>query len=174
MITVMKNTFLLVFTVLFLFSCKEKEENTSPQVSQEIARLEPAQVYGEDFKNVKTLNGPEVGDIYKNLAVGDTVNVTFQGPVADVCKAKGCWMKVDIGTTEKVMVKFKDYGFFVPKDIEEQQVTVHGRAYIAEVPVDEQKHLAKDAGKSDEEIEKITQPARTLAFVADGVKIGNR
>ncbi|MEH6408111.1 MAG: DUF4920 domain-containing protein, partial [Leeuwenhoekiella sp.] len=92
-------------------------------------------------------------------------------PVAEVCKVKGCWMKVDVGTGDMVMIKFKNYGFFVPKDIEQKEVTVHGQAYLEEVSVADQRHLAEDAGKSAEEIEAITDPKKSLAFIADGVRI---
>ena len=69
------------------------------------------------------------------------------------------------------MVKFKDYGFFVPKDIEEKEVVIHGKAFVAEVSVEEQRHYAEDNGKSEAEIAEITLPKRTLSFLADGVLI---
>jgi len=62
--------------------------------------------------------------------------------------------------------------FFVPMDIENKEVTVHGKAFLAEVGVEEQRHLAEDAGKNKAEIEAITRPQRSMGFTADGVKIG--
>ena len=70
------------------------------------------------------------------------------------------------------MVKFKDYGFFMPKDIAGKEVIINGKAYVEEVSVDEQRHYAEDAGKTKEEIAKITEPKRTFSFEADGVLIG--
>jgi hypothetical protein len=78
-------------------------------------------------------------------------------------------MKVDLENGEQVMVKFKDYGFFMPKDIAGKEVVLNGKAYVNEVPVDEQRHYAEDAGQSAEEIAKITEPKKTFSFVADGV-----
>ncbi len=167
----MRKLVLLVLSCILFLACKEKEQETKTQEAPEIAQNLKVNLYGADFKNVTTLSPAEMGDIYKNLSPGDTINVTFKGPVEAVCKAKGCWMQVDVGAEDPVMVKFKDYGFFVPKDIEQKEVVVHGQAFIAEVPVDEQKHLAQDAGKSETEIAAITNPQRSLAFVADGVKI---
>ncbi|MBT8296250.1 MAG: DUF4920 domain-containing protein, partial [Gramella sp.] len=69
------------------------------------------------------------------------------------------------------MVKFKDYGFFVPKDIEGSEVIVEGIAFIEETSVEDRKHLAKDAGKTSEEIDNITEPSRTFGFLAHGVLI---
>uniref|UniRef100_UPI0035622737 DUF4920 domain-containing protein n=1 Tax=Seonamhaeicola sp. TaxID=1912245 RepID=UPI0035622737 len=91
--------------------------------------------------------------------------------VLKVCKAKGCWMTLDLGDGNEAMVKFKDYGFFVPKDIAGKDVVVNGKAYVKEVPVDELQHYAEDAGKSAEEIAAITKPKKTFSFEADGVLI---
>jgi hypothetical protein len=72
---------------------------------------------------------------------------------------------------EEAMVKFKDYGFFIPKDIAGQEVIVDGVAFIEEVSVEDQRHFAEDAGKTTEEIAAITEPKRTLSFTSSGVLI---
>ncbi len=66
-------------------------------------------------------------------------------------------------------VTFKDYGFFVPKDIAGKTVVVEGVAQKKTTPVSELRHYAEDAGKSKAEIAQITDPKNELAFVADGV-----
>jgi len=91
------------------------------------------------------------------------------GTVESVCKAKGCWMKVKTQNGETMRVTFKDYGFFVPKDIVGKTVVFEGEAKIKTTPVAELQHYAEDAGKSKEEIAKITDPKRELTFIADGV-----
>jgi len=68
-------------------------------------------------------------------------------------------------------VRFKDYGFFVPKDISGKDVIVEGKAYSTEVSVEELRHYAEDAGKSKEEIMAITEPEQTYAFLATGVRV---
>lgn len=92
-----------------------------------------------------------------------------EGTVESVCKVKGCWMKLKTADGQTMRVTFKDYGFFVPKDIEGKTVVVQGTAETTVTPVAELRHYAEDAGKSKAEIEKITQPERALTFVADGV-----
>ena len=168
----MKKTIIILAFATFLMSCKEKEQEIKSPQDIDLAAVEGETLYGKGFNNVKTLSPDQVGDIYSNLKLGDTVNVTFKAPVQAVCKEKGCWMQVDVGTAEPIMVRFKDYAFFVPKDIENKEVTVHGKAFLAEVGVEEQKHLAEDAGKDKAAIEAITQPRRSMGFTADGVKIG--
>jgi hypothetical protein len=82
---------------------------------------------------------------------------------------KGCWMKVRTTDGQTMRVTFRDYGFFVPKDIAGKQVVFEGTAQQSTTSVADLKHYAEDAGKSKEEIAKITQPEKAVTFVADGV-----
>ena len=93
------------------------------------------------------------------------------GTVESVCQVKGCWMKVKTANGETMRVMFKDYAFFVPKDITGKTVVFEGEAQMKTVPVEHLQHYAKDAGKSDEEIDKITEPKKELTFIADGVLV---
>ena len=67
------------------------------------------------------------------------------------------------------MVRFKDYGFFMPLDIAGREVIMNGKAFYQTTSVDDLRHYAEDAGKSQEEIDAITEPKRELAFLADCV-----
>jgi len=93
------------------------------------------------------------------------------GKVVAVCQEKGCWMKVEKANGETMMVKFKDYGFFMPKDIVGKEVVLDGDATVKETSVKQLKHYAEDAGKSKEEISKITTPKKELIFTAKGVLV---
>lgn len=84
----------------------------------------------------------------------------IRGRVTEVCQEKGCWMKLQKENGEKLMVKFKDYGFFMPKDIVGKDVVLDGKAAVNEVSVKQQKHYAEDAGKSRQEIANIKQPKK--------------
>ncbi|MCY2688498.1 DUF4920 domain-containing protein [Salinimicrobium sp. TH3] len=126
---------------------------------------------GEEVEVSNILSAHHMQERYKNLKPGDTLSVTFRADVASVCKNKGCWMKVALEDGNEVMVKFKDYAFFVPKDIENKEVIMEGKAYVTEMSVEDQQHYAEDAGKSEEEVSSIISPAVTLSFLADGVKI---
>ena len=167
----MKKTVLVLAFTMLMLGCKDKENQEGMSEAPTPDNKDAETLYGEDFINVKILSPDQVGDIYSNLKPGDTVNVTFKAPVQAVCKEKGCWMQVDVGNADPVMVRFKDYGFFVPKDIENKDVTVHGRAFIAEIGLEERRHLAADAGKNQKAIDAITKPERSMGFTADGVKI---
>ena len=107
----------------------------------------------------------------KKLESKDTLNITFQSKTTGVCKKKGCWMTLDMPESQDIKVTFKDYGFFVPKDLDDQKVIVKGKGFLKEVSVDEQKHYAKDAGKSEKEIAAIDTPKKEYRFIATGVAI---
>lgn len=78
-------------------------------------------------------------------------------------------MKLPLDNTTETMVRFKDYGFFMPLDSKGKEVIVEGKAFVKETSVDELKHYAEDAGKSKEEIAKITESKVEYAFLANGV-----
>lgn len=113
-------------------------------------------------------------DVVKQLNSVDSVHVVMKGKVTDVCQAKGCWMKIidpATATEEELFVQFKDYGFFMPKDLSGHLVLVEGKAYKAETSVEELRHYAEDEKKSEEEIAQITEPLVEKKFLASGVVI---
>lgn len=118
-----------------------------------------------DAKGAKAVSSLEGKSEFK----GEVVKV--EGEVESVCQVKGCWMRIKKTDGTTMMVKFKDYDFFVPKDIAGKKVIMEGVPAVKTLSVAEQKHYAEDAKKSKEEIEKITEPKVDLTFVADGVLV---
>jgi hypothetical protein len=105
-----------------------------------------------------------------SLAGKDSVYAITSGIIAAACQAKGCWMTMDMAGNE-MQVKFKDYGFFVPKNSAEHNATMRGWAYQDTLSVADQIEYAKDAEATAEEIATITAPKVKLTFMADGVII---
>jgi hypothetical protein len=126
---------------------------------------------GDKVSSDHIYNRDAIAEKYENLKEGDTIAVAFSSTVNAVCKVKGCWMKVALDGDKEAMVKFKDYGFFMPKDIENDTIIVQGKAFVGEMSVDEQRHFASDAGKTEEEIASITISKKTYSFVAEAVLI---
>ena len=158
---------LTYFLIGFMFfSCKNESKN---QVGTEIAQEISFASFGKKIIADDAIAASSMAAHYKSMRVGDSIDSKMLGRVKEVCQSKGCWMKVDLEDGNQVMVKFKDYGFFVPKNIAGKEVIINGKAFVNEVPVDELRHYAEDAGKSKEEIAAITQPERTFSFEADGV-----
>ena len=150
---------------------KIKEQDIKDvKVETKEAKMEYAS-FGSKFKENKALTKEEMLKKYKSMKKGDTLAVQFKSKIKDVCKKKGCWMAMDLANEKESFVRFKDYGFFVPLNADNSNAIVTGRAYLDVITVDELKHYAKDGGKSEEEIAKITETKITYAFQADGVLI---
>lgn len=161
----MKKILLILLLTVFTFACKNNSKTEEAnQESQEIAYAS----FGDKIEAVGAISASEMAERYKSLNVGDTLTTKVSAKINEVCQMKGCWMKLDLGNDEEVMVRFKDYGFFVPLNAE-GEVIVNGKAYITETSVDELRHYAEDAGKTADEVAAITQAERTYAFEADGV-----
>ena len=161
----MKNIFLSLVLITLVFSCKndkKTDDNSTADVEVEYA------TFGEEFKANGAISAAELAEKYNGLKAGDTLLTKATAKINEVCSTKGCWMRLDLENDEEVMVRFKDYGFFMPLNAT-GEVIINGKAFITEISVNELKHYAEDAGKSEEEIAAITKPEVTLAFEADGV-----
>ncbi len=161
----MKRTAIIILCLISLLSCKEEKKDAQKSQKEEIAYMS----FGEKITDENVISKERMAEKFKTLKKGDTIDVKFASSINEVCKKKGCWMKLDLGNKQESMVRFTDYGFFMPLDADAKEVIVDGRAFITEISVKELQHYAKDAGKTDEEISKITEPKITYAFEADGV-----
>ena len=154
----MKNNLILCLLALFI-------------AFQVTAQKSKTNAYGAPIANAE-----KAYDVKRLVALvneGDTLKALVKGTITAVCQKKGCWMKMDMGNNQTMMVHFKDYGFFVPKDCSGKQIIMEGIAFIDVTPVAQLRHYAEDAGKSKEEIEKITADEKELTFEASGVIISN-
>lgn len=163
----MKKIALSLLIVMSLLACKNetKTAETKDDLAQEVSYMS----FGEKITDKDAVSAAELKSTYSKLTAGDTLTLKAKAKVKEVCQVKGCWMMLDVDADEDVRVKFKDYGFFMPKNISGQEVIVHGKAYVNEVSVEELRHYAEDAGKSEEEVLAITESKKTMSFLADGV-----
>tara|TARA_R110002049_G_scaffold274753_2_gene452743 strand:+ start:247 stop:771 length:525 start_codon:yes stop_codon:yes gene_type:complete len=174
----MKSFNILLVVLLVSVACKtDKNKSADTETISEEPKLvvatENSITFGKEITNKNSKMAIEMSSLYHSIALTDTIETKFTGKVLAVCPSKGCWMRLDLGNGEEAMVKFKDYAFFVPKDIAGKEVVVNGMAFVEEMSVDEQQHYAEDAGKSKEEIAQITVPKKTYRFEADGVILKN-
>ena len=153
--------YLLILAVVLSAACTNEKVNEE----EVIASNEPY-MSGEEIDPSGAI---AVEEMLIQLGNGTEMPAKVKGKVVDVCKKKGCWMELDKGDGSTIRVTFKDYGFFVPKDIEGREVIINGKAYVDTISVEDLRHYASDAGKSDEEINAITDPETDVAFEADGV-----
>lgn len=160
----MKYHHFIAFVFLFLVNCREKQISRAPvQVESKTYNL-----YGASFQTDSILLLNEFSNQIVNQK--DTLQLTLKGTIKEVCTKKGCWMTLAMPNDTDLMVRFKDYGFFVPLDAH-GEVLINGKAFISETSVDDLRHYAEDAGASKEEIALITTPKLSYNFVADGVLI---
>jgi hypothetical protein len=109
--------------------------------------------------------------VSNNLLKKDSIETKISGKVLASCPKKGCWMEVELEDKSKMFVKFKDYAFFVPMDIVGKSIVLDGIAFNKTTSVAELQHYAKDAKKSQAEIDAIKEPQKQLRFLADGVLV---
>ena len=137
------NILSIFFTLLTTYSCNQKTQYIN---------------YGDNI-NPSLVFYEKIDDNY------DLTNIS--GEIINVCPKKGCWMnvKVDLDT---IFVKFKDYGFFVPKTgIEGKSILMSGKIFSDTISVERLRHYAEDAQLSIEEIENITQPQLSLIHISE-------
>lgn len=158
-----------VILILIFVSCKNETKNVEAPFEEELSIKYES--FGKEIIPDDAIAANSIMHHYNSMAIGDSIPVKVNATVNEVCQAKGCWMTLNLIDGEEVMVKFKDYDFFVPKDISGKKVIVNGNAYVSEMSVDEQRHYSEDAGESQEEINSITKPKKIYSLEADGVLI---
>lgn len=96
--------------------------------------------------------------------------VKVKGKVLDVCKAEGCWLRMET-TGGTMMIRMKDHKFFVPVSMQGKTIVADGTATLKETTVDMLRHYAEDAGKSKEEIAAIKDPKKEIVLQAKGILV---
>ena len=151
----------LLFFVLF-FNCQNIKSKRLPVKIDSVSYFS----YGTGFDLLNIVSTDYLIEKIENSP--DSVQLKVKGKIIDVCSKKGCWMTIELPNKQELMVRFKDYGFFVPID-SSGEVIINGLAYINNTSVDELRHYAKDAGASINDIESIVEPKITYNFEAEGV-----
>lgn len=142
---------------------------TIAHAQEEIPSAQPGVQYG---KAINAEGAISIETLENHLESDTVYNGKITGEVVSVCEKKGCFMEVKReGDEDPIMVRFKDYGFFMPSDIVGRTVVVDGRAWVKETSVASLRHYAEDKGKSEEEIAQITEPKEDIGIVAEGVVI---
>ena len=160
----------IIFLILTLIGCNStssESQDKTPQTEVE----QSYNSYGEEINNEGVISASE---LLTNMESTDSMNVKLEASILQTCSKKGCWMDVDMGNGSTMKVRFKDYGFFVPKEgMEGKQAVMEGMVIREVVDVETLRHYAEDAGKDESEIEAITEPEIRLSFTASGVLIEN-
>lgn len=159
----MRKYLAIVAVAIFAVSCGDSKEMTGSVSSKDLGKnYGPVTVDPE-----KAVSVDKVLEV--NTKMMEPTEFTFVGNMVQVCSKAGCWVNVDAGNGETFMVRFKDH-FTIPPDTKPGTTAYfHGIAFNDTVSVDMLRHFAEDAGESQEEINKITEPKFELGFTADGI-----
>jgi hypothetical protein len=151
-----------IFFALFAFSFAIAIQ------AQEAEATKPGMIFGNiTDKEMKPVNANEL-----EKKIGDKkYEGQVQGKVVEVCKAMGCWAKIERADGSTIMLKVKDHEFAMPLDIVGKIVIADGVAEVKETSVSMLKHYAEDAGKSKDEIAKIKEPKKEITMNIKGVKV---
>jgi hypothetical protein len=152
----MKQLLSLLFIIILVSACQNK-----PTVI--------TNTYGEA---VTTEGALLMASLNEQVADKDSVILTLKGTIEKTCAKKGCWMTVQDENGVATRVTFKDYGFFVPTEgADGKEVVFSGVAKRKITDVATLRHFAEDDGKTEAEINAITEPKEEIEFVATGVVI---
>ncbi|MDX5417915.1 MAG: DUF4920 domain-containing protein [Hymenobacteraceae bacterium] len=161
----MKNLFVMLLAAATLYGCSQTTTTTEGQEVTETATAD--NTFGAAFTEENVLSAAQ---LQKAVAGQDSIQATVTAEVVQSCQSKGCWMDVKLDDGSTMKVTFRDYGFFLPvEDLSGKTVVFTGTAKHEIISVDDQRHFAEDAGKSNEEVQAITEAKEELRFVADGV-----
>lgn len=116
-------------------------------------------------------NSPATPDELGAKLVNNGYEGQLKAKVVEVCKAEGCWIKVQKKDGTTLLVRAKDHAFLMPENIVGKTVLIEGSATVKETSEEMRRHYAEDAGKSKEEIAKIKGPEKDIQFSAKGVKV---
>jgi hypothetical protein len=172
----MKKIALLALLGIYVSACNtevkvENSEETPATENAETTEAETVEVLNYYGAEISPDGAMASNELIAALDGKDSLNVKVEGTINACCQKKGCWMDVDLGNGESMIVKFKDYGFFVPKNASGQTAILEGVAKVETQSVEWLQHKAHDAGKTQEEIDAITEPEVSVTFMADGVII---
>ena len=119
--------------------------------------------YGEKFDTTKAIAANHVSENQRDVLV--------KGTVTNSCKTEGCWVKLDAGNGEELFVSTEEKFYLPIEGLQGKTVYVKGVTFMDTTSVDELRHQAADAGKTDSEINAITEPEIEVSVVATGIKI---
>lgn len=164
---------LLYSLVVFLnFSTISFSQEAVEKVSPPAGNAIVGDYYGADVSKTVESKAISVGKLESKLTTENKIeNIAVKGQVMDVCEKRGCWLTVKTESGSSFFVKMKDYAFFVPTSLKGKNVVLEGNAEKKITTVEDLKHYAKDAKKSQAEINAIISPREEIRFLADGIKV---
>lgn len=130
-----------------------------------IVSCQPSKNYAVEGEAITAEESISVEELIEQVS-GQQLPFKVKGKVEEVCQMKGCWMTLQNEKGVNIRVTFKDYSFFVPKDISGREVIIEGVASTVVLEEEKAKHYADDANKEYEPTDR-----NEISFIAKGVLI---
>ncbi len=159
----MKYLFLIILPFVLL-SCGNQNQNKKNEANTQNSD----DGYGIPLSNREAQDASLLADLLENK---NSAGIKLTGKIESVCQMSGCWIDMEIGNGKVVHITFNEEAFVLPMDISGKTATVEGFATKEIIPLEYLKRQAKSEGKTQEEIDAITEPEVEYSFVASGVKI---
>ena len=103
--------------LLSLSACQSSPA-TETAATDKPATETPVLLTGKTYGAAVNSEGAKpLSELNQVLGTQDSAQVKLIGKADAVCQAKGCWMTMKTPDGREMRVRFKDYAFFVPKDI---------------------------------------------------------
>ena len=157
----------VVFLVCAIYGCSKTEASPA---SSEVSKAKAPSTETAVIKRGDALPAGDIITLDQVATKPDAFSgkeVLVSGQASAVCQVKGCWMVLSGGkSTSLARVTFKDYAFFVPKDVKGMKAKMVGEVKVKFLSDAERAHLAED-GKVD--VSSI--PKAELRIVARGIEL---
>ena len=160
--------YLVLLILPFLFSSCDNQNQKGKQEEQTTTLNTNEGNYGTAMSDGKAKNALQLTEL---LSDKTSAEIKLTGEIKSVCQMSGCWMDMRIGNEEIVHITFENDAFVMPDDIAGKTATIEGFATKEIIPIEYLKRQAESEGKTQEEIDAITEPLIEYAFIASGVKI---
>lgn len=158
---------ILAFSLPFAAAASPKGATGSAAAPAVAAASAKAETFGAP------VSAGEVLPLAKVLADPDAYagkSVRLSGLVRAACTKKGCWMELSApdGKGPGARVKFKDYGFFVPKDSAGASAKLEGTVQVTTLSAAQVAHYESEGGSFAKGKDGT---AREIQIVATGVEL---
>lgn len=165
--------------LLLTTGCLESEEDHALTNDDALAAVPtvPAgyDVYGDPLDLDGEIVALTPAALTEDVGTYNNTVVRVEGTVAQVCKMAGCWLTLQNPTGQPIRVQVprdsSGYVFTFPTDLGIAEVIVEGTVTADTTSVETLRHFAEDEGRSQEEIDAITEPEPTVILTARGALV---
>ena len=180
---------LLVFFVAAaaLLGCAAKQNTTRPPAPPAAAAASvaaadpavapttaPARSFGQPMADGDALPTVDVSTLLKDPGAYAGKPLRITGTVRQVCAKKGCWLTLgDADQAKGLFVKFTRpiEGRLIPAEAIGKPAAVQGEVRVTQMSEAQARHYKKDAGATQEEIERIVGPQKRVIVASPAAQI---